>query len=755
MRIPLMNKDALWAVFLSALVVGGLLSFRNPTLLLSVVLIANGFWALAILNMYGIARHVKAEHSSTKKILDFITASGCGMAIYVLFPVLLSPGSASTSIPSSEMASNPVPFLCLLLTLWPVFAVILLVDRAFGSKMSRGSGYSSSTPAERPALAMSRSRQGGQSNLSAYQNLLKQFDAEDAYAGLSKSIFGQEAALRMVVNTLDKNIYFRRQSKNANNKPIAVFLVVGPTGVGKTETAKALAKILGYERLTLAMNEYANHSDIARLVGSSPGYINSDQGGQLTRPMFQNPCRLILFDEIEKADPSISNVFLSIFDEGKLAEAASGKLADFSRSVLFLTSNLGNEKIGGIMEEGLNEVDTAKKVRDVLVKGGLKPELIGRVDNIIPYSRLSIKALEAIARNVIKGSPKWKGKVLTSSLVSSVTSTYKPLADAYGVREFTRRIQDACFNGKLTETNFSVESSRSTKPLSSLVNEDGVIQYLGTRIVGQNKAVMKIGRTIDVGIQKKEDVPSSKPIATFLAVGPTGVGKTETAKILAEYMKTLDSDYELLSFDMGDYYDKSTQSALTGAPPGYIGSDTSGRLTGAIKANPKRVILFDEVEKGDHGIMDIFLSIFDEGRLTDTAQNFTVSFKDCIILITSNLGSDEIAEVLRSAGDKKDGEVERDVKNILKGEGIRPELISRVSAVLPYRPLDDSDYVKIIESFLVRHPRSKKLGDISAIAYNIVKNNSHLKAEGVRGYVRKAEEFLYPSKKSSKDGHQV
>jgi ATP-dependent Clp protease ATP-binding subunit ClpA/alpha-tubulin suppressor-like RCC1 family protein len=567
---------------------------------------------------------------------------------------------------------------------------------------------------------------------------------EPIYVRLTKRIYGQEVAFKTLSETLANKTSRRRTVKRPEKekKPIAVFLAVGPTGVGKTETAKALAKILlGYECLTFAMNEFYDRYTVSRLMGSPPGYIGSDQGGQLTRPMFENLCRLILFDEIEKADPSIMNVFLSIFDEGSLVEASTGRVADFSQSIIFLTSNLANEEIAAIMEKGLDEIQTIENIKDVLHSKGIKRELLGRIDAVIPYSKLSMDALRRIAFNTILNSSGWNGKTIDFAWLEKVVNVYKPLADKYGVREFVRQIDAACFNGKILNIDSMAESIPSQEDISKRITQQGVASFLKERVIGQDDAIDTISRFLTAGVRKKADKPSDQPIAVFLAVGPTGVGKTETAKALAEYMKTVDPAYDLLTFNMAEFYDDATQSALTGSPPGYIGSDQSGRLTGAVRANPKRVILFDEIEKADPKVMDVFLSIFDEGKLTDTSKGFTVLFKDTVIFLTSNLKNQEIGEIMRAMQGRNDAEDA--VRNELKKAGLRPEIVARIKAVLPYRHLNDEDYKNIIVAYMKQWPASRKYKDLHTVADRMVREKTHLKNEGVRGFIREVDNMLY------------
>ncbi len=267
-------------------------------------------------------------------------------------------------------------------------------------------------------------------------------------------------------------------------------------------------------------------------------------------------------------------------------------------------------------------------------------------------------------------------------------------------------------------------------------------QYLTSRVRGQEAAVKTVTGRLSINIKKRLDnLTSRKPIAVFLCVGPTGVGKTETAKAIAEYIKTIDNRYDLLTFDMSEFYDKHTVSNLIGSSRGYIGSDEPGRLTGEMRKNPYRVVLFDEIEKAYHTVMNTFLQIFDEGRLTDAPFGFKAWFSATIIMLTSNLANEEIGEIVGSTDDPVT--VDLRVKNTLKNSGIRPEILARVDGIIPYRALDKEDYVDIVARYLSTPNLRKRVRDPYMAAVGIVNKYHLLMPYGVREILRKAEEEVY------------
>ncbi len=214
---------------------------------------------------------------------------------------------------------------------------------------------------------------------------------------------------------------------------------------------------------------------------------------------------------------------------------------------------------------------------------------------------------------------------------------------------------------------------------------------LKEQIIGQDEAVDVVSRAIKrnrSGLGEK-----NKPIGTFLFLGPTGVGKTETAKTIARQL--FSDEHALIRIDMSEYSQPHSVARLIGSPPGYIGYDEGGQLTEAVRRKPYSVILFDEVEKAHPEVFNIFLQLFDEGRLTD-GKGVTVDFRNTIIIMTSNIASEVIAE----AKDEKDKKsLDDKVWEILK-HSFRPEFLNRLDAVVIYNSLSAKDIVRIAEQQL-------------------------------------------------------
>jgi ATP-dependent Clp protease ATP-binding subunit ClpB len=207
---------------------------------------------------------------------------------------------------------------------------------------------------------------------------------------------------------------------------------------------------------------------------------------------------------------------------------------------------------------------------------------------------------------------------------------------------------------------------------------------LKEHVIGQSEAITEITHAIQLHRTGLTD--PNKPIGSFLFLGPTGVGKTEVAKTLADFL--FDDPKRLVRIDMSEYMEKHAVARLIGAPPGYVGYEEGGQLTEIVRRHPYSVVLFDEIEKAHPDVFNIFLQILDEGHLTDS-QGRTISFKNCIIIMTSNLGSQLILEA-RELTDKVKSDIER-----LLHTHFRPEFLNRIDAIVFFKSLSPEDVVKI------------------------------------------------------------
>ena len=230
----------------------------------------------------------------------------------------------------------------------------------------------------------------------------------------------------------------------------------------------------------------------------------------------------------------------------------------------------------------------------------------------------------------------------------------------------------------------------------------GLEDELHTRVIGQNEAVTKVSDAI---IRSKAGIKDpTKPIGSFLFLGPTGVGKTELAKTLAE--KLFDDENNMVRIDMSEYMEKYSVSRLIGAPPGYVGYEEGGQLTEAVRRKPYSVVLFDEIEKAHPDVFNVLLQVLDDGRITDS-QGRTVDFKNTILIMTSNIGSQYLLD-----GIQDDGSISEEARNLVMQDlraHFRPEFLNRLDEIIMFKPLTKDNIGHIVD--LLLKGLNKRLAD--------------------------------------------
>ncbi|MCI0745939.1 MAG: ATP-dependent chaperone ClpB [Verrucomicrobia subdivision 3 bacterium] len=221
---------------------------------------------------------------------------------------------------------------------------------------------------------------------------------------------------------------------------------------------------------------------------------------------------------------------------------------------------------------------------------------------------------------------------------------------------------------------------------------------LRERVVGQGEAITAVANAVRRARSGLQD--PNRPIGSFIFLGPTGVGKTELARALAEFL--FDDENAMVRIDMSEYMEKHTVARLIGAPPGYVGYEEGGQLSEAVRRRPYTVVLFDEIEKAHHDVFNVLLQVLDDGRLTD-GQGRTVDFKNTVVIMTSNIGSPIIQEYFTSGNlsPKEHGEMEQRVRMELRGH-FRPEFLNRVDDIIIFHSLDESQLQTIVDIQLRR-----------------------------------------------------
>ena len=272
----------------------------------------------------------------------------------------------------------------------------------------------------------------------------------------------------------------------------------------------------------------------------------------------------------------------------------------------------------------------------------------------------------------------------------------KQLAEEEQIAEQSQSSDTNLLRDKVTEEEIAKIVGRWTGiPVSKLMESERekllhLDDILHRRVVGQDEAVQKVTEAIlrsRAGIQDP-----NRPIGSFLFLGPTGVGKTELAKALAEAL--FDDEHNMIRIDMTEYMEKFSVSRLIGAPQGYVGYEEGGQLTEAVRRKPYSVVLFDEVEKAHPDVFNILLQVLDDGRITDS-QGRTVDFKNTIIILTSNLGSNAILEGINADGKISD-QAKEQVNALLKQQ-FRPEFLNRLDEIVFYKPLTRDEIGHIVD----------------------------------------------------------
>ena len=272
----------------------------------------------------------------------------------------------------------------------------------------------------------------------------------------------------------------------------------------------------------------------------------------------------------------------------------------------------------------------------------------------------------------------------------------KQLAEEEKKAEAAGQTQDNLLRDRVTDEEIARIVARWTGiPVEKLVEGErvkllGLEDILHKRVIGQSEAVTKVSQAI---LRSRAGIANpNRPIGSFLFLGPTGVGKTELAKALAQAL--FDDEKNMVRIDMTEYMEKFSVSRLIGAPPGYVGYEEGGQLTEAVRRHPYSVVLFDEVEKAHPDVFNILLQVLDDGHITDS-QGRVVDFKNTIIILTSNLGSQYILE-----GIGEDGQISEDARKAVDGllkSQFRPEFLNRLDEIVFYKPLTKAEIGGIVE----------------------------------------------------------
>ncbi len=387
-------------------------------------------------------------------------------------------------------------------------------------------------------------------------------------------------------------------------------------------------------------------------------------------------------------------------------QALEKELADQREQSASMKAQWQQEKdaLGGVgklkqqIEEARGEADRATRAGDL---GKAAEITYGR----IPQLELQLKAIEAQIADQRQGGARFLHEEVAADDIAEIVAKWTGIP-------VTRMMES--------------EKERLTK----------LDQELARRVVGQTQAVRAVADAVRRSRAGLQD--PNRPIGSFIFLGPTGVGKTETARALAEFL--FDDETAMVRIDMSEYMEKHAVARLIGAPPGYVGYEEGGQLTEAVRRRPYAVILFDEIEKAHADVFNVLLQILDDGRLTDS-QGRTVDFRNTVIIMTSNIGSQWILE--QGTGDWE--LVETQVTQALRGH-FKPEFLNRVDDIIIFRPLGRGEISHIVDLQLARFDRllaDKKLRlDVTPAARELLAREGYDPAFGARPLKRAIQRLL-------------
>jgi ATP-dependent Clp protease ATP-binding subunit ClpC len=482
-------------------------------------------------------------------------------------------------------------------------------------------------------------------------------------------VVGRDAVIEQVLDVL---------AKREGNNPC----LVGVAGVGKTSVVRGLAQRIAEQREGAAFDErIVVQIPIGELVaGTGVRGALAARLGQIRKETLLARGRIVIFfDEIHQlflgeAAEEIASELKIALARGEIPCIGATTLEEYQKAI-------GNDAALA-RRFSLVEVDEPSREDAYLVLDALKPSL--EAHHAVSYQA------DALAMAVAWSVRYLPGRALPDKAVS--------ILDLAGARSRRR--------ARLSvgpETVAEVVAELADMPVERLLDADGdrmlkLEQILAERVVGHGAGIRKIARILR---RNAAGLGSRRPIGTFLLLGPTGVGKTETAKAIAEVLFHCES--AMTRLDLSEFSEAHAVARLIGAPPGYVGHEAGGQLTEAVRRRPYQVILLDEIEKAHPDVLTAFLGVFDEGRLTD-GRGRTVDFTNSVILMTSNLGSEETQSNARrrvgfAGGDAPDDDLETRIVAAARA-ALAPELYNRIDEVLVFAPLGRAEVREIARRLL-------------------------------------------------------
>lgn len=483
-----------------------------------------------------------------------------------------------------------------------------------------------------------------------------------AKSGNLRAVYFREDLLRDIINILSQAV----------NRHI---ILIGPDGVGKRTLAYSLALLMSEGKGPNGLKSLVQVDETALLDNDQKAIragLNQAAGGILFIPhlhrFFGGPIKA----EFSKSTPMIQKAFLA--DDPVIIGSTTE--VEYNQRLAGVSAISEHSQIIRVPEPSVDETFEMLKI--------LKPHL--EADYDLPISEEALSLAARLAKRYLTVMPLPRSAEQLIHRTAAMVNMSKQ-----GHLAFKPELND---HSGLDAEDVTLTAAQMTGiPVSKLGEDErlryaSMVEHLKERIIGQDEAVLAVSRAIKTARVGFKD--PKRPIGAFMFLGPTGVGKTELAKALAEFM--FGTEDAMLPLDMSEFKDESSLNRLIGSPSGYVDSEAGGQLTERVRQQPYTIVLFDEVEKAHPRIMDILLQVIEEGRLTDGRGNMT-QFSETVIILTSNLGSEYLAVPVIT--DEIREHTMEDVRNFF-----RPEFINRLDEVIMFNALSGEDLAAILRLLL-------------------------------------------------------
>ena len=479
-----------------------------------------------------------------------------------------------------------------------------------------------------------------------------------AQRGLLRAVHFREDLLRNMINVLTQSV----------NRHI---ILVGPDGVGKRTLAYSLALLMAEEKGPKGLSNLVQISETALLDGDQEAFragMSAARRGILFLPLIHRFFGGPIKADFNKATSLVQKAFLS--DDPVIICTTTQQ--EFEARIQPVSAIMENSQLIRVEEPSLDET--------VRVLETISPHIEADYEITVEHDALKLAARMAQRFLTINPLPQSAEQLMHRSAALVNMGKQAQLA-------FKPESNDAT----LDMGDVAVATSQMTGiPVSKLGADErqryaNMDAHIRERLIGQEEAVRLVSRAIKTARVGLKD--PRRPVGTFLFLGPTGIGKTELAKVLADFM--FGSEENLFVLDMSEYKDESSINRLLGSAVGYVGSEEGGQLTERIRTRPYTIVLLDEIEKAHPRIMDVLLQVMEEGRLTDGRGN-TARFSEAVVILTSNIGSEHL--MVRHINEDLREQVLDQVLDFL-----RPEFVNRLDEVILFNALSDDDFVLILD----------------------------------------------------------